>query len=123
MIQFPDQDTVVQVGSHESRVEGENLLLRLLATLLLMQPRIWLTFGFQVHVASSCQAFHPPGMLVPLLRAVLSLIFARLHSCLELPFPMCRTFHLALLNFMRLHEQFAGGVLNSNVHVADKDVE
>ena len=47
-------DAVLQVESHESRVEGQNPLLNLLVMLLLMQPRIRLASGLQVHVASLC---------------------------------------------------------------------
>ena len=47
-------DAVLQVESHESRVEGQNHLLNLLVMLLLMQPRIRLASGLQVHIASLC---------------------------------------------------------------------
>ena len=44
MLVPPELDTALKGGSHESGVEGENPLPDLLATLLLMQPRIWLAF-------------------------------------------------------------------------------
>jgi len=40
----PDQDTVLQMGPHKGRVEGDNPLPLPAATPLLMQPRIRLTF-------------------------------------------------------------------------------
>jgi len=44
MLRAPELDIVVQMGSHQNRIEGRITSLDLLATLLLMQPKIWWIF-------------------------------------------------------------------------------
>ncbi|KAK4812348.1 hypothetical protein QYF61_017125 [Mycteria americana] len=44
VLRAPELDTILQVGSHQGRAEGQDHLPRLLATLLWMQPRIRLAF-------------------------------------------------------------------------------
>ena len=76
--------------------------LDLLATLLLMQPRIQLAFwDLNTHcqvLLSFSLANTPKSFLVGLLSIHSP---PSLHLFLVLPWPMCWTLHLALLNFMR----------------------
>ena len=44
MLGTPDLDTELQMGPHKGRAEGDNPSLSLLATPLLVQPRVQLAF-------------------------------------------------------------------------------
>ena len=100
----PGLIAVLQLGSHKSRIEGQNHLpwsashISLDATLD--------TVGFlgckctlSAHVKSFIK-WHSPILL---LRAALKPFFAQPVPVLGIVWPRCRTLHLALLNFMKWH--------------------
>ena len=74
----PALDAIFRLGSHESRVEGHTLT-ALVETFVNQQPQILL-------LGAALKPHSPPN----------------LYLCLRLPWPRCRTLHLALLNFIRL---------------------
>jgi len=118
------------------------------ATLLGMQPRIWLAFWS----ASTCcwvmLSFSSTSTLKSFSSELLSInSLPSLYLCLGLPWPMCRTLHVAQLNFLMFAwahvsglsrslwmptlpsratqpgviRKLAEGVLNPTIHVTEKD--
>ena len=96
----PSLDTALQMGPHKGSAEGNSHLPIPAATPLLMQPRIQLAYGLQVHTAGSHPTFCPSRLQVFLCRAALSEFFSQF-ECLGLPQLKYNTVNLAMLNLTR----------------------
>ena len=96
-------DTVLQVGPHEDRVEGDNHLLLPAATLLVMEPRIPMAFQAARAHSQIMSRFSPIRTSKSFSAGLLSRSSSpSQYSYLGLPRLKCNTLHLALLHLMTL---------------------
>ena len=83
----------------------------MLATFLLMQPRIWLAFwAATAHRWLSFLNWHSKILL---LGNALNLFSTQPNLYLGLPWARCRTLHMALVTFMRLAQAHLSGLFRS----------